>query len=90
MLQDSYGRVIDYLRISLTQRCNFRCLYCMPKVPFDYAPDEKLLSFDELFLFVKLAIDEGVKKNPLNRRRTAVKREFKRVYQNDKRLCAAY
>lgn len=62
MLQDSYGRVIDYLRISLTQRCNFRCLYCMPKVPFDYAPDEKLLSFDELFLFVKLAIDEGVKK----------------------------
>lgn len=62
MLVDGYGRTIDYLRISLTQRCNFRCLYCMPKVPFDYAPDEKLLSFEELFLFVKLAIDEGVKK----------------------------
>lgn len=62
MLVDSYGRVIDYLRISLTQSCNFRCLYCMPKLPFDYELDEKLLSFEELFLFVKLAIDEGVKK----------------------------
>lgn len=62
MLVDGYGRTIDYLRISLTQRCNFRCLYCMPKIPFNYEPDEKLLSFDELFLFVKLAIDEGVKK----------------------------
>lgn len=62
MLVDSYGRTIDYLRISLTQSCNFRCLYCMPKVPFDYVPNEKLLSFEELFLFVKLAIDEGVKK----------------------------
>lgn len=62
MLVDGYGRTIDYLRISLTQRCNFRCLYCMPKVPFDFVPDEKLLSFEELFLFVKLAIDEGVKK----------------------------
>ena len=62
MLVDGYGRTIDYLRISLTQKCNFRCLYCMPKVPFDYTPDEKLLSFDELFLFVKLAIDEGIKK----------------------------
>ena len=62
MLQDSFGRTIDYLRISLTQRCNFRCLYCMPKVPFNSEPNENLLSFDELFLFVKLAIDEGVKK----------------------------
>ena len=62
MLQDGFGRTIDYLRISLTQRCNFRCLYCMPKVPFESEPSEQLLSFDELFLFVRLAIDEGVKK----------------------------
>ena len=62
MLQDGFGRTIDYLRISLTQRCNFRCLYCMPKVPFEREPSEQLLSFDELFLFVRLAIDEGVKK----------------------------
>ncbi|EOH2281218.1 GTP 3',8-cyclase MoaA, partial [Campylobacter jejuni] len=50
------------LRISVTQRCNFRCLYCMPKIPFDYQPKENLLSFEELFLFVKAAIDEGIEK----------------------------
>ncbi|EOJ2548077.1 GTP 3',8-cyclase MoaA, partial [Campylobacter jejuni] len=56
------GRKINYLRISVTQRCNFRCLYCMPKIPFDYQPKENLLSFEELFLFVKAAIDEGIEK----------------------------
>ncbi|EAL5360133.1 GTP 3',8-cyclase MoaA [Campylobacter jejuni] len=62
MLIDQFGRKINYLRISVTQRCNFRCLYCMPKIPFDYQPKEKLLSFEELFLFVKAAIDEGIEK----------------------------
>ncbi|QKG28533.1 GTP 3',8-cyclase MoaA [Campylobacter sp. RM16187] len=62
MLIDGHGRVVDYLRISVTQRCNFRCKYCMPKTPFEWTPKENLLSFEELFLFVKVAIDEGVKK----------------------------
>ena len=62
MLIDQFGRKINYLRISVTQRCNFRCLYCMPKIPFDYQPKENLLSFEELFLFVKVAIDEGIEK----------------------------
>ncbi|EOU2967331.1 GTP 3',8-cyclase MoaA [Campylobacter jejuni] len=62
MLIDQFGRKINYLRISVTQRCNFRCLYCMPKIPFDYQPKENLLSFEELFLFVKAAIDEEIEK----------------------------
>ncbi|EAK2185325.1 GTP 3',8-cyclase MoaA [Campylobacter jejuni] len=62
MLIDQFGRKINYLRISVTQRCNFRCLYCMPKIPFDYQPKENLLSFEELFLFAKAAIDEGIEK----------------------------
>ncbi|WP_254410338.1 GTP 3',8-cyclase MoaA [Campylobacter coli] len=62
MLIDQFGRKINYLRISLTQRCNFRCLYCMPKIPFNHQPKENLLSFEELFLFVKVAIDEGIEK----------------------------
>ncbi|MBX0386532.1 GTP 3',8-cyclase MoaA [Campylobacter coli] len=61
MLIDQFGRKINYLRISVTQRCNFRCLYCMPKIPFNQ-PKENLLSFEELFLFVKVAIDEGIEK----------------------------
>ena len=62
MLIDKYGRVVDYLRISVTQRCNFRCRYCMPTTPFSWTPKENLLTFEELFLFVKVAIDEGVTK----------------------------
>lgn len=62
MLIDSNNRTIDYLRISVTQNCNFRCRYCMPNTPKDWTPKENLLSFDELFLFIKITIDHGVKK----------------------------
>jgi len=62
MLIDSYDRVVDYLRISVTERCNFRCQYCMPEKPFSWVPKENLLSFEELFEFVKVAIDEGINK----------------------------
>jgi GTP 3',8-cyclase len=62
MLIDGHGRRVDYLRISLTERCNFRCQYCMPEKPFSWVPKENLLSFEELFMFVKVAIDEGVNK----------------------------
>ena len=62
MLIDGHGRTVDYLRISVTERCNFRCQYCMPEKPFSWVPKENLLSFEELFLFVKVAIDEGVTK----------------------------
>ncbi len=62
MLIDSYNRVVDYLRISVTERCNFRCNYCMPEKPFSWVPKENLLSFEELFEFIKVAVDEGVNK----------------------------
>ncbi len=62
MLIDGHGRVVNYLRVSVTERCNFRCQYCMPEKPFSWVPKENLLSFEELFLFMKVAIDEGVNK----------------------------
>jgi len=62
MLIDGHGRTVDYLRISVTERCNFRCQYCMPEKPFSWVPKENLLTFEELFLFVKVAIDGGVTK----------------------------
>ncbi|MEA3434041.1 MAG: GTP 3',8-cyclase MoaA [Campylobacterota bacterium] len=62
MLIDGHGRTVDYLRVSVTERCNFRCQYCMPEKPFSWVPKENLLSFEELFLFMKVAIDEGVNK----------------------------
>ncbi len=62
MLIDGHGRTVNYLRVSVTERCNFRCQYCMPEKPFSWVPRENLLSFEELFLFMKVAIDEGVTK----------------------------
>jgi len=62
VLIDGHGRRVNYLRVSVTERCNFRCQYCMPEKPFSWVPQENLLSFEELFLFVKVAIDEGVDK----------------------------
>lgn len=62
MLIDGYGRRVNYLRVSVTERCNFRCQYCMPEKPFSWVPKENLLSFEELFLFIKVGIDEGINK----------------------------
>lgn len=62
MLIDGHGRVVDYLRVSVTERCNFRCQYCMPEKPFSWVPKEELLSYEDLFKFIKVCIDHGVKK----------------------------
>ncbi len=62
MLVDNFNREVNYLRVSVTNQCNFRCLYCMPNRPFSFKVKERLLSFDELFLFIKVAIDEGIRK----------------------------
>ena len=62
MLIDQYGRTVNYLRVSVTERCNFRCLYCMPEKPFSWVPKENLLSYEELFSFIKVAIDGGITK----------------------------
>lgn len=62
MLIDGFGRKHDYLRVSVTERCNFRCQYCMPEKPFSWVPKENLLSYEDLFKFISAAIDEGIKK----------------------------
>ncbi len=62
MLIDGHGRKVNYLRVSVTERCNFRCQYCMPEKPFSWVPRENLLTFEELFTFVRIAMDEGIDK----------------------------
>jgi cyclic pyranopterin phosphate synthase len=59
---DSYGRRIDYLRISLTDRCNMRCVYCMPAMGMQFQPRPELLSNDELLLVVRAAAAAGFRK----------------------------
>ena len=59
---DSFGRRINYLRISLTDRCNFRCVYCMPEHGAHFAPRDELLHDDELLRVVKAAAAVGFEK----------------------------
>jgi len=59
---DRYNRNIKYLRISVTDRCNFRCTYCMPAEGVDLMPNEEILTFEEITDFTKLAVSMGVTK----------------------------
>lgn len=62
MLIDSYGRRIDYLRVSVTDRCNLRCVYCMPAAGIENKPHEELLTFEEIAEIVKAGANLGIDK----------------------------
>lgn len=61
-LRDSHGRIIDYIRISLTDRCNFRCVYCMPEEGEEYIPHAEILSYEELLRLCSLTAGLGIRK----------------------------
>ncbi len=60
-MEDTYGRTIDYLRISLTDRCNFRCIYCMPEEGVSQMRHEEILRIEEIERFVRVAAGMGIK-----------------------------
>ncbi|PAF52403.1 GTP 3',8-cyclase MoaA [Helicobacter sp. 13S00477-4] len=62
MLTDTFGRKIDYIRVSLTKQCNFRCQYCMPNTPMESYEDKNDVPLENVLEFLKVAIDEGIKK----------------------------
>ncbi len=59
---DKYGRMIDYLRISLTDRCNLRCVYCMPEDGIAQLPHEEILSYEEILRISQCAAGLGIRK----------------------------
>lgn len=61
-MRDSFGRTIDYLRVSVTDRCNFRCVYCMPADGYPVSPKDELLTFEEIARVVRIASDLGITK----------------------------
>jgi GTP 3',8-cyclase len=62
LTRDAYGRPMTYLRISLTDRCNLRCVYCMPALGMKFAPREDLLTDDEILAVVRAAETIGFNK----------------------------
>src|SRR5205809_3155346 len=73
-MQDRYGHRISYLRVSITDRCNERCTYCMPRELQEWLPREEILTFEETLRLIRIAAELGVSKvritggEPLTRR----------------------
>jgi cyclic pyranopterin phosphate synthase len=83
LLADALGRPLHDLRISVTDRCNFRCVYCMPKEVFDknyaYLPHSSLLSFEEITRVARLFIAHGVEKIRLTGGEPLLRKDLERL-----------
>ena len=75
-LVDPQGRAIDYLRISVTDRCNYRCSYCVPADGAARSDREDLLSFEEIAALVKVFVSLGVRRVRLTGGEPTVRREL--------------
>jgi GTP 3',8-cyclase len=62
MIKDSFNRVHDYLRISLTDNCNLRCFYCMPEEEYEFTPVSRLMQAGEIEAMAKIFVQMGVRK----------------------------
>src|SRR5262245_40020834 len=79
-LIDGFGRVHNNLRISVTDRCNIRCVYCMPE-SVQFLPRADLLSFEEIERFARVAATQGINKIRLTGGEPLVRRELPRLVE---------
>ena len=75
-LEDAHGRLIGDLRVSVTDRCNFRCQYCMPAEGMDWIPRTEILSFEEIERLVRLFVGLGIADVRLTGGEPLVRREL--------------
>jgi cyclic pyranopterin phosphate synthase len=73
---DSFGRSIDYLRISVTDRCNLRCIYCMPPEGVPHISHDEILSYEEIRAVVQAAAELGIRKIRLTGGEPLVRADF--------------
>ena len=76
MLEDSFARKHNYLRISLTERCNLRCSYCMPLDGVQITPSSKLMNASEIYEISKIFVSHGVNKIRLTGGEPSVRKDF--------------
>jgi len=82
MIQDTFGRIHDYLRISLTDNCNLRCFYCMPEEKYAFAPAAKLMQPAEIETLAKLFVAQGVKKIRLTGGEPLVRKDAPKIIES--------
>jgi cyclic pyranopterin phosphate synthase len=78
-LRDSLGRTVDDLRISVTDRCNFRCVYCMPAEGMRWVPKDEILSFEEIIRLARIFVASGTRTIRLTGGEPLVRRELPRL-----------
>lgn len=61
-LKDFFGRELNYVRISVTDRCNYRCRYCMPEEGVEWIPHDRIMSYEDIFFLIRVLHDLGVGK----------------------------
>ncbi len=76
MLTDSYGRRIKSLRISITDRCNFRCVYCMPAEGLAWVPRAEILTYEEITRLARIATGIGIEQIRLTGGEPTVRRDL--------------
>ena len=59
-MKDQYGRQINYMRVSVTDRCNLRCIYCMPEGGIEQVSHQDILTYDEIVRIVRAAAAAGI------------------------------
>nr|NP_788494.1 molybdenum cofactor synthesis 1, isoform C [Drosophila melanogaster]Q8IQF1.1 RecName: Full=Molybdenum cofactor biosynthesis protein 1; Includes: RecName: Full=GTP 3',8-cyclase; AltName: Full=Molybdenum cofactor biosynthesis protein A; Includes: RecName: Full=Cyclic pyranopterin monophosphate synthase; AltName: Full=Molybdenum cofactor biosynthesis protein C [Drosophila melanogaster]AAN11896.1 molybdenum cofactor synthesis 1, isoform C [Drosophila melanogaster] len=85
-LTDSFGRHHTYLRISLTERCNLRCDYCMPAEGVPLQPKNKLLTTEEILRLARIFVEQGVRKIRLTGGEPTVRRDIVEIVAQMKAL----
>jgi cyclic pyranopterin phosphate synthase len=80
-LKDSYGREIRDLRVSLTDRCNFRCFYCLPHGEPPIAPKEQMLSYEEIEYVCDIFVSLGIQKIRLTGGEPMMRRDIETIIQ---------
>nr|WP_242085021.1 GTP 3',8-cyclase MoaA [Aestuariivivens sediminis] len=86
ILRDSHGRVHSYLRISLTERCNLRCTYCMPENGVQLAPKSHLMTYEEVYDIARLFVKHGVTKIRLTGGEPLVRKDIPVILEKLARL----
>ena len=86
MLVDHYRRVIDYLRISVTDRCNLRCIYCMPDEGIEFLPHCEILSYEEIIRVVSIGARLGIRKVRITGGEPLVRRDLERLISGLSRI----
>jgi GTP 3',8-cyclase len=85
-LKDSYGRAIRDLRISITDRCNFRCFYCMPTEAMEWKPKPEILSYEEIIRLAELFVSLGVNKLRVTGGEPMVRRDLESLIERLARI----